>query len=76
MTLHHYLIHGGDPEITSDGSVRPKDQTHPQQPIIVYLSLWTSNGSTSFSLRHSDAITEDLLKTWIAYAQALSSAAG
>lgn len=66
MTLHRCLIHGGDPEITSDGSVRPNDQTHPQQPIIVYLSSWTSNGSASFPLRHCDTITEGLVKIWTA----------
>lgn len=62
MTSHRWLIHGGDPEITSDGSVRPNDQTHPQQAIIAYLSSWTSNGSASFPLRHYDAITVGLVK--------------
>lgn len=33
-------------------------------------------GALLFHSDFSDAITEDLLKTWIAYAQALSSAAG
>lgn len=63
MTSRSCLIHGGDPEIRSDGSIRPNDQMHPQQPIIVYLSSWTSNGSASFPVRHCDAITEDLVKT-------------
>lgn len=67
MTSPRCLIHGGDPKITSDGSVRPNDQTHPQQPIIVYLSSRTSNGSASFPLRHNDAITEGLVKTWTAW---------